>query len=120
MSATTMVCDCGHEPTPQKPGSCATGYGYDPDGRTLCYPCCAESTRARMIETGRGDLYLSDDGRSVTDWPGFLRFPVLSVKPTTVGFLKHATIAYFVGPDGARWSARGGGRGMWARARRLK
>ena len=76
------ILDCGHAPTPQKPGSCGTGYGTDSAGKTACYECCAEQDRKQMREDGRITLYLSPDleinpqAWKVTNWPGTLRFPV--------------------------------------------
>lgn len=119
------VLDCGHPPTRDDSAACriSTGYGTAPDGKTACYECCAAWMRARMIETGRADLYLSSpkDGErvEVTDWPGHLRFRADYVRPTRIGFCLDGRIAYFTGPDGERWSARGPGLGMYARARRL-
>lgn len=122
MHDTMTVCDCGHPPTRDDSAACSlsTGYGTDPkDGRTYCYVCCADRERARMVKDGTAILYFNRDGSEVTDWPGKLRFRAYGARRTRIGFCHDGRIAYFTGPDGARWSARGPGFGMYARARRL-
>lgn len=114
--------ECGHPASPHGPND--LGYGRkDRNGPRLCYSCCAERVRASMIETGRADLYLSGGVGGtpveVTDWPGHLRFPARGVRSTRIGYCLDGRIAYFTGPDGKRWSARGPGLGMYARCRRL-
>ncbi len=112
------VLDCGHEPTPDS--GCGMGYGTSDDGKRSCYPCCADHERQSMTNTGLAVLYLSSDGKHVTDWPGVLRFPAHGLRKTRIGFCLDGRICYFTGPDGANWSARGPGLGMYARCRRLK
>lgn len=116
------ILDCGHPPSAD--AGCGTGYGVDDNGRRFCYACCADRDRTAMLEGRDPGLYLTGgtDGKpvEVTNWPGSLRFPVQSIRPTRIGFCHDGRIAYFRGPDGARWSARGPGMGMYARARRLK
>ena len=121
--ASTGLCDCGHPPT-KDPGSFSTGYGWDKEHRSHCFACCGERDRARMMAGEDPGLYISGgkDGRpvEVTNWPGTLRFRADEVRTTRIGFCLNGKIAYFRGPDGARWSARGPGLGMYARSRRLK
>ena len=108
---TATILDCGHAPSgdPRGPG---TGYGQDSEGNTYCYSCCADRERTQMIETGRATLYLipaketahSRVHATVTDWPGYLRFPIIG----TVRKGRHnmARVRYdfdFTGPDNAHW-----------------
>lgn len=88
-----------------------------------CYQCCADSERARMIETGRATLYLSFTwgtrtvegkhgerrhafGRytacTVSDWAGKLSF----IGRMHIGHHNMARVRYdvtFTGPDGKAW-----------------
>ncbi len=141
MTDTVTICDCGHPPTPQKPGSCGTGYGRDSAGKTACYACCAAKDRADMIETGRATLYLvsrpnpspatvgSDmNARAerhwfVVNWPGSLEFkcfPRIVHSPNGGGFGAQRTDAWFPGPDGFVWHAINRGDNDIARCKRTK
>jgi hypothetical protein len=81
--STFTCCDCGkHVEFPVE--GCGTGYGYEEgDPGLFCYPCGGTRTRKRLIETGKGHLYLATNkpGRSeVTDWTGTLRLPCYVAK----------------------------------------
>lgn len=96
-----------YRPTPKGYGGASycggTGYGYtshDADAQALCYRCCGKRDEQSMRETGRAVLYLSrvssDAERTtgsaerapylrasnwrVTNWPGSLTLPVLSLR----------------------------------------
>lgn len=117
-----VLLDCGHPESPHE--DFTRGYGTDAKGQKHCYECCASNDRAEMIRTGTITFYLGggSDGKpyTVSNWPGSLSFPAYGVRSTRIGFCLDGRIAYFTGPDGARWSARGPGLGMYARCRRLK
>jgi len=51
-----MKLDCGHEPSPHE--TFTTGYGITPDGRKICYTCCAEQDKEQMRKMGKATLYL--------------------------------------------------------------
>lgn len=117
-----MACDCGHAPTPT-PGGCGTGYGRMADGRTLCYDCCTAEDRARI---GRGepiDAYLSEDGSSITNWPGRSLLRVVLERYVDCGGFcggrKRATLRA-VDHVGREWYGTGAGRGMYCRLRLSK
>jgi len=113
------ILDCGHAPSPHSP--ITTGYGVTEDGKRHCYDCCAHRVRVRMIETGKGVLYLS--GKELTDWPGKLRFPVYAGY-IAKGRHNMARVRYdgqFIGPDGKRWRfTQYGDNTQIAHCRRLK
>lgn len=69
-----------------------SGYGVMPDGRRICYACCANVDREEMDKTGRAMLYLtaskpknlprgatysSEQGWQVGNWPGSLVYPII-------------------------------------------
>jgi len=119
--ADARVLDCGHTPSPR--GHMTAGYGTGTDGRTVCYACCADADRAGMLATGRATLYLSGDasGGQVSNWPGSLTFAVNGFRSMRHNIAGRQYIAYFTGPDGARWSARQyGDNTQVAHCRRLK
>ena len=77
VNAKTMddtILDCGHKPS--KHDTFTTGYGYDKDKKTFCYDCCAKNEAQYMRESKRVVLYLVNNDKEVTDWPGHLRFNV--------------------------------------------
>lgn len=106
--ATTELLDCGHPPT--EGIAFGTGYGRDKHGARHCYDCCARNDREAMKADGAIVLYLTNgaDGlHSVTNWPGTLRFRVLSMREYKRGggFGTSRTDAWFEGPDGFLWHA---------------
>lgn len=122
--ADARILDCGHRPSPHHPST--TGYGIDSEtGGTACYACCADRDRARMLETGRADLYLAraESGAwRVTNWPGSLEFPAFNVRSSRHGggFGSQRTDADFRGPDGHVWHAVNRGDMQLARCKRTK
>jgi hypothetical protein len=87
--------DCGHEPSPHS--SFTTGYGENREGKKFCYDCCAEKEKEVMRKEGKTFLYIifkDSIPSEVTDWHGYLRFPI---KYWTVG--KHN----FCGKRGDVW-----------------
>lgn len=116
---TTVHCArCGAECKPQ---GITTGYGTAPNGDRHCFECCAEVERARMVETGRADLYLTDG--EVRDWPGKLRFAARNVSRSqhrAFGRYVPRVDADFTGPDGYVWHATVRGDMDLARCKRTK
>lgn len=118
-------CQCKQVNPVQTSGG--TGYGYDERERPICYQCCGEMDKQRMIDTGKAVLYLTCEparkmrlngrpytpetlnqgsGRStkgtVSNWPGTLKFDC----HTSVGRHNIAGNRYdcwFTGPDGKQW-----------------
>lgn len=96
----TFVChDCGQaKPVLQNGG---TGYALDEQGNKICYECCAERDKKHLKENDKALLYLTrkpnaprrlersvggrvreylrPDDWEVINWPGTLRFQVLSI-----------------------------------------
>ena len=118
--ADARVLDCGHTPSPHS--AATTGYGTLPDGKRICYACCAERDRADMIATGKATLYLVGNVRHVTNWPGALAFAVLErrISKHGGGFGSQRTDAWFHGPDGYVWHAVNRGDNDIARCKRTK
>ncbi len=93
------------DPPPIKPGEV---YERSP---AHCYQCCANSERARLIETGRGMLYLLNESGSVAgprdwhlgDWAGKLQFPVTSIRKGAHNMARTRYDVTFIGPDGKPW-----------------
>lgn len=89
----------------------------------VCYQCCADDERARMIETGRAMLYLAPranaphgstwrtrDARTnearywyLTDWPGGLEFAVKYMSKGAHNMARTRYDVTFTGPDGKPW-----------------
>lgn len=84
-----MKLDCGHESSHSL--NITPGYGKTPDGRKICYACCAEFDREQMRKTGKITLYLKMQRyestilgqkangiyckAELTNWPGSLKIP---------------------------------------------
>lgn len=103
MTTTDTVLDCGH-PATEPRSQFSVGYGERADGTHHCYECCAGFERDSMIETGRAVLYLDMVGRTVSDWPGHLRFPIRYLRESWHNIGGKRRDFEFTGPDGAIWS----------------
>jgi len=116
-TADAVRCDCGHDAVRT---GCGTGYGSDAAGRTFCYACCASRDRESIARGDRQFLYLSGDGRSVTNWPGTALMSVARETDRTMyGFcVSKRTFVRAVDENGRTWHGSGGGRGMYLRLRR--
>lgn len=81
------------------------GYGIDQAGNKTCFDCCAIIDRDQMIDEGRIILYLDESGNKmhVTNWPGTLRFEVLSYRRGRHNIAGNRTDVWFRGPDGKVW-----------------
>lgn len=97
---------CGEVKPVQTNGG--TGYGYGENDEIVCYACCGERDKARMIETGKATLYFVPvvgagwNACNVTNWPGTLAFR----GGYSVGRHNIARKRYdvtFNGPDGYVW-----------------
>lgn len=100
---TETILECGHAPTGPR-SAFGVGYGQRADGSKHCYECCAGFERDSMIETGRAILYFDAVSRSVSDWPGHLRFPIRYLRESRHNTGGKRRDFEFTGPDGARWS----------------
>lgn len=133
------ILSCGHPPSDHGPHT--TGYGVTEDGKRICWTCCADADRARMIETGRATLYLvsriapacetytgigARPGPTlkykVANWPDSLSFPVTRIRVARRGggFGADRVDVWFTGPDGKPWHGVNRGDNQIARCRRLK
>jgi hypothetical protein len=109
--------DCGHVLPEREAGSCATGYGSNRDGRTYCYPCCAERDRATVA---RGEMfvgYVASDGRSVTNWPGDALLRIYRTSESRTGWHGSKLLHVSAVDDriGRRWHGKGAGLSMCVR-----
>lgn len=107
---TTFKCSRCKETKPvQTEGG--TGYGWQGQGsarRKVCFACCADFDRASMARTGEAMLYLTESSPAhycgeVTNWPGTLRFEVVSRKGGGHNIAGTRTDVWFVDHTGARW-----------------
>lgn len=89
-----IICDCGHQ---ESPCSIMTRGYCTFEGRTYCYPCSVEQTKAIMRETGKFTLYLIWDQRHkwahLSDWSGLFTLPIKSIK---MGMNNTAKVRYDV------------------------
>jgi len=98
------ILDCGHPPTATD--GCGTGYGTLPDGTRHCYECCALFESGRMIAEGKTTLYLCGNrttGFTLTDWAGYLKFPVRSMRKGRHNWGIPRYDVWFTGPDKRTW-----------------
>lgn len=97
---TVFFCDRCHtlQPVTHDGG---TGYARRNDGTLICYACCAGVDRDDTRKQGRTVLYF--DGKTITNWPGTLTFPVRYVRRFNHPFARRAWCGEFVGPDGKLW-----------------
>lgn len=114
--------DCGTVAELGAASGCGTGYGYAtdaPDARPICYACCGAHEKARLIETGRGCLYLTCDAPTprprprvgsfdyapyrLTDWPGTLTFKASGARIGAHNMAGRRYDVWFTGPDGKQW-----------------
>lgn len=111
--------DCGHEPTPQKPGSCTNGIARGPNGETMCFHCAATAIRREMRETGKATLYLDKTERYVTTWDGQV---IRKIVPFNVsrGNFGDRRLYFRFRYLGEVWTGMGQGAGMYCHVRRTK
>ena len=113
------ILDCGHEPTPQEPGSCTTGIARSPEGKTLCFDCAKNSIIRHMHDDGEALLYMDGLGRHVTTWDGQVIAPVVEINRSRGNF--GDTRVYFRFRFGTEvWTGMGQGGGMYCKVRRTK
>jgi hypothetical protein len=75
---TEFVCSCCKK-TIVHESDFSTGYGVTDNGQKLCFDCCGEQDKNRLIETGKLPGYFTKDkdGRDIfTNWPGTFVLPV--------------------------------------------
>lgn len=88
------------------PSGIATGYALTPNGKKICYTCCAEQDSAHMIDTGKAVLYFDETARTVSNWPGSLKFTVVAMWHGRHNIAGKVTFVRFYGPDDAIWTGR--------------
>lgn len=94
--------DCGHEASPHS--DITTGYGTDHSGKTHCYDCIARLDRETLTTTGHSkNLPLYWDGKTITNWPGSLRFHPRYVRKGRHNIAGERIDVWFDGPDGFVW-----------------
>lgn len=117
--AVGAVLDCGHLESPHSEST--RGYGRDIHNRTLCLACCEALDRKCMDETGKLSAYLSEDGKTITGWPGWVLLNVVREWKTNAGgfaWQTQVTRVWARDSAGNRWYGRGPGRGMYMRLTR--
>ena len=83
-----------------------TGYGINQKGEKVCYKCCVRKDEEYMEKNGRIALYLSknNDGRwIVSNWPGTLVYPVISIKEGRHNIAHTRTDVRFKDKAGCFW-----------------
>lgn len=107
MNELLTLLDCGHPPSSHS--HITNGYGVTPDGKKLCYDCCAKREKESMLTTGRALLYLTHNTSQLnpfyelTDWPGHLRFRVFHMRKGRHNIARVRYDVWFMGPDDVRW-----------------
>lgn len=99
--------DCGHLPT--KTDSEFTNGIARYEGKTACYECAANFDREAIK---RGEVivgYISQDGKSVTTWPGIPLMKVTGEWTSNSGFGGKTVYYNAVAPDGKRYYGKNGG-----------
>ena len=108
---------CHKDKTHNVKESCGgTGYANKKDGSKICYDCCAIEDSESMTETGRITLYLTGENRQysdgstgnwyptkITNWPGTLKFNVLSYSLGRHNWGFDRWDVWFIGPDRRVW-----------------
>ena len=113
-----------------------TGYGETEDGEIHCFECCGLDDIDRMKETGKIALYLTlkndpiVDFRGIshnywtpeklTNWPGSLKFRLLSWSKGRHNWGIDRYDLWFKGPDGRVWYGRQQGDTQLTDCRRTK
>lgn len=109
----------------------ASGYGCGPgahvgntrDGQhieqspAICYACCHAHDLAQLRDRSRPmGVYVSCDGKTVSNWPGGILGRVVAEWRSRSGF---ADVTHYrvIDAHGARWYGKGPGRGMYLRLR---
>jgi hypothetical protein len=119
--------DCGETIKYHNKSDCGgTGYAIVREGgieKKVCYACCALRDLAGMNGTGRVVLYLTGlpGAQVVTNWPGTLKFPVVSSRKGRHNIAGSREDVYFVDGNGKRWhGVQLGDFSQICRCRRLK
>lgn len=129
MNQTSRTCnDCRATFPPLPPVGIggSSGYAIRKNGERICYPCSDAGERATFATSDVFIAYVSDDGKSITTWPGGFLARVTYVSRTSGGFGSlpgRRGSVYAVGaiaPDGSEWYGRNAGAGMAIRLRRKK
>lgn len=81
-----------------------TGYGRTSHGVKICFECCGKQDKKRLIDNGKGYLYLTEkDGKKIVgNWPGTLTIPVYSSKTGRHNIAGTRTDVWFMF-GGKRW-----------------
>lgn len=99
---------CKRQITPD-PNSVTAGYATrGTSRRKICFECAAHFDRVYMERHGAIDLHLTESTPAhycgeVTNWPGTLRFPVLSRKGGRHNIAGSRVDVWFRDHTGARW-----------------
>lgn len=86
-----------------------TGYGLDSNDNKVCFSCCAKQDYEYMLDHDKIVLCLVTDKNNkleVINWPGTLRFPVVSSRKGKHNIARTQTTVYFRGPNGMNWIGR--------------
>ena len=118
------ILECGHSPS-EHSLDFTTGYGVNTAGSRLCYYCIAIRDEQDMVQDGDSSsmyMIVNELGYyEVTNWPGSLRFHVISHTQTPRGpYGNRYEAGWFRGPEGRPWIAEVRGDMDLAKARRLK
>lgn len=110
--------ECGHAESPHS--DITRGYGTAEDGKRHCYDCCTAMDLASMKETGKIVAYISDDGKTITNWPGRTLAYVTRLWETRHNIGGKITHVWARAADGTWWHGKGPGKGMYIRLHRSK
>ena len=112
------VLDCGHKPSPHSEHT--TGTGHTTDGREVCWNCSNSLEAAEFSKAQHYCAYLSDDGKTITTWPGGVLAQVAQLWSVHNNMAGEILRIRAVAADGSRWHGTSPGRGMYCRLHRSK
>ena len=120
--------ECGAAIPAKEPGAITSGYGHGSGvivGATrtgeqieqspaVCYTCCHAHDVEQLRDTSRPfGVYVSGDGKNITNWPGAALMRVTSESSGRAGFGGQMRYYRAVDVHGRQWHGKGSGRGMY-------
>lgn len=87
---------CHSDILPAEKSSLGVGFAVTDDGSKVCYSCCAEQDKIFMRRSGYVYLYLNEEKKCLTNWPGSLSINVFQIKKGKHNIARIRTDVWFV------------------------